>query len=103
MQYTVRSDDSVNLTLCESDEIKSILQNLHLIITTPKGSIPMYRAFGLDMAFLDKPIPVMRTMMVSKVREAVEEFEPRAEFVSLDFEEDKTNPGRVITILEVKI
>lgn len=103
MQYTVRSDEPITLSLCESDEIKSILQNLHLIITTPKGSIPMYRSFGLDMSFLDKPIPILRTLMISKVREAIDNFEPRAEFVSLDFEEDINNPGKVITILEVEI
>ena len=103
MSYTVRADDKVSYALCESDTVKSVLQNCHLILTTRKGSIPMYREFGLDNDFVDRPIPVAQTMMISKVKEALETFEPRAEFVNLTFEQNIDVPGGMIPILEVEI
>lgn len=103
MRYTVRGDDNVNLTLCENDKVKSILQNIHLILTTRKGSVPMYREFGLDMDFVDKPIPVAQTLMVSRVKDALEKFETRAEFANISFEYDESFPGGIIPILEVDI
>lgn len=103
MSYTVRADDKISYSLCESDTVTSVLQNCHLILTTRKGSIPMYRDFGLDMDFIDRPIPVAQVMMRAKVKEALEGFEPRATFVDLTFEQDIDVPGGMIPILEVEI
>ena len=103
MRYTIRGDDNVALAFCENDRVKSILQNIHLILTTRKGTIPMYREFGLDMDFVDKPIPVAETLMASRVKTALDEFEPRAEFVDIDFEHSKDAFGAMIPILEVEI
>lgn len=103
MNYTIRADDPANYTLIESDLVSSVLQNIHLILTTRKGSVPMYRNFGLDMDFVDRPISIAQIMMISKVKEALEEFEPRAKFIRLSFDYDKNFPGRVIPILEVEI
>lgn len=103
MSYTIRADEKMSYSLCENDTVKSVLQNCHLFLTTRKGSIPMYREFGLDMDFIDRPIPVAQTMMIPRVREGLAEFEPRAEFVSLTFEQKLDAPGGMIPILEVEI
>lgn len=103
MTYNVRTDETVSLTLCENDTVKSALQNLYLLFTTRKGSIPMYRDFGLPMAFLDKPINVALTIAAAEVREAMEKFEPRATYVDIELEMDESNPGRIILIVEVDI
>lgn len=103
MRYTVRSDDKVSLELCQNDKVKSVLQNLHLLITTRKGTVPMYRGFGLSQKFLDKPIPVAQVLMTAETREAIDEYEPRAGFVGLSFEYDENIPGKIITVLEVEI
>lgn len=103
MKYKVRTDVDVSLTLCEDDPVKSILQNLYLLYTTRKGSIPMYRDFGLAMAFVDKPVNVAKTIMAAEIREATEKFEPRATYVDIKFEEDIETPGRIIPSVEVNI
>lgn len=103
MKYIIRADDKITYAFCESDTVKSVIQNCHLILTTRKGSVPMYRIFGIDMDFVDRPIPVAQTMMIAKVKEALEEFEPRAGFVNLTFEESTDKPGKIIPILEVEI
>lgn len=103
MNYTVRADDNASYALCEDDTVKSVLQNCRLILTTRKGSIPMYRNFGLDMDFIDRPVQVAQVMMISKVKAALEEFEPRATFIGLTFEQNADIPGGIIPILEVEI
>ncbi len=103
MNYKIRADEKMSYSLCESDTVKSVLQNCHLFLTTRKGSIPMYRGFGLDMDFIDRPIPVAQVMMIPRVREGLEEYEPRAKFVSLTFEQNADFPGGIIPILEVEI
>ncbi len=103
MIYKVRTDEDISLTLCENDIVKSVLQNLYLLYTTRKGSVPMYRDFGLDMAFVDKPANVAQTMMAAEIREATEKFEPRATYVDMTFEEDIANPGKIVPIVEVDI
>ncbi len=103
MKYKVRTDRDVSLTLCENDPVKSVLQNLYLLYTTRKGSIPMYREFGLDMSFVDRPINVAQTLMAAEVKQATEKFEPRARYTDITFEEDIKTPGRTIPIVEVDI
>lgn len=103
MKYKIKTDEPMSFTLCENDRVKSVLQNLYLLYTTPKGSIPMYREFGLTMSFVDKPVNVAQTLMAAEVREATEKFEPRATFVDITFEQDKNTPGKLIPIVEVDI
>ena len=42
-------------------------------------------------------------MMYSEVKEAVEEYEPRAEVVNVTFAADRNAPGRLIPYVEVNI
>ena len=83
MVYTVSTDTPPQLTLGENDTIKSVLQNVYLILATRKKTVPMYRHFGLQMAFVDKPILAAETISAAEIREAIAEFEPRARFVDV--------------------
>lgn len=103
MSYTIRADEKISYTLCENDTVAAVLQNCHLILTTRKGSIPMYREFGLDMSFIDRPQSVAQVMIASRVKSALEDFEPRAGFVNLFFEQNENTPGEIIPVLEVEI
>ena len=103
MNYKIRANEKVSYSLCERDTVKSVLQNCHLFLSTRIGTIPMYREYGLDMDFVDRPANVVQSMMIPKVREGLAVFEPRAIFVNLTFEQDVNVPGRIIPILEVEI
>lgn len=46
---------------------------------------------------------LMENMMYSEVKEAVEEYEPRAEVVNVTFAADRNAPGRLIPTVEVNI
>ena len=58
MALTVTAGDLEALRFCESDEARSIVQNIAVILTTTKGTAPGDREFGVDMSFLDLPLPV---------------------------------------------
>lgn len=101
--YQVNAMDLKKLRLLETETVASVLQNIAIILKTPKGSVPMYREFGLSQSFLDRPMPVARNMLISAVKEAIERWEPRAEVVDVTFTGNASNPGELNPIVEVKI
>lgn len=103
MSYLVSPQDSEEYSLFETNPVKNALRNIAVILATPLGSVPLYRDFGLDQSFLDKPKPVAEVMMVVPVREAIERWEPRAEFVELTILDAPSSPGKFIPVVEVEI
>ncbi len=103
MEYTVSPADLQNTGLGETDRVREILRNVATILATPKGSVPLYRSFGLDMSFLDKPVSAAKNMAVIPVREAIEEWEPRAAFKSLTLAQDPSEPGKLTFTVQIKI
>lgn len=85
-QYTVTLSSQVDFA--PSDEVREILQNIRTILSTRKGSVPLDRDFGLTWVHIDKPMPVAKMLMRSEVIDAIEEYEPRATVVSVDFDDD---------------
>ena len=103
MEYTVSATDLANIQLNEEDRVKEILRNVAVILATPKGSVPMYRSFGLDMSFLDKPMNVAKNMAVIPVKEAIEEWEPRATYKDITLYPDPSNPGKLTFTVQIEI
>lgn len=103
MSYKVSPQDLSTIRLNETETVASVLQNIAIILSTRQQSVPLYRNFGLPMKFVDKPTPVARPMLYAEVREAIEEFEPRAEVLSITFAEDPAAPGKLIPTVEVAI
>ena len=103
MRYTVSAASTGTLRFNETDRVASILQNITMILSTRKGSVPLYRDFGLPMDFVDRPAPVARVMMISAVREAVEDWEPRATVLGVTFDQSAEQAGKLIPVVEVEI
>lgn len=102
MSYRIRAGD-YPIKLGETDEVTAVLQNVATILGTPKGSVPLYREFGINDRMVDRPLPVAAAMLRSEIIETVEEFEPRAQVVKVVIEQDETDPGRLVPTVEVKI
>lgn len=85
----------------ESDTVQSVIQNIALLLNTKKGTVPMYRNFGLPMEFIDKPIDVAETIATIEISDALEEFEPRATLSDLAI--TKSGDGKMAIIVEVVI
>lgn len=60
-----------------TEECQEIIRNVRAIVTTPIGTCPLYREFGLDRSFLDRPIGAARNLAVAEIISKIERFEPR--------------------------
>ena len=100
MSYTVSATDLKSIQFNEKNELNAVFQNIAVILSTPMGTVALYRDFGLDWSFLDKPTPVL---MVAPVREAIQRWEPRATVLDVSFSEDPAQPGVLIPTVEVDI
>ena len=67
---------------------QEIIRNVHTLLLTPIGSCPLYRDFGLDVAYLDFPQNVARGLFTAAAIEAVEKWEPRVRVKGVTFEAD---------------
>ena len=103
MTYHVSEADLKTIHLNERDTVSSVLQNVSLILATPKGTVPLYRDFGLDREFLDMPTPEAEVRMIAPIREAVEQWEPRATVKDVFFSRSGEGSGRLLAHVEIEI
>ncbi len=102
MKYTLTSGNHIPFTLTENNREKSILQNLSILLATRKGTVPMYRDFGIDQSFIDKPQSVVQALALIAVTDAVEKYEPRAKVVGVSVGHDGVS-GKTEIIVEVEL
>jgi len=103
MNYFVSTKDLGSITLNERDTVKSVLQNIRIILSTRQFSVPLYREFGLPMQFVDKPSAVARSLLIAEITEAITEYEPRATVLNVTLDTDKAEPGKFVATVEVRI
>lgn len=103
MTYTVTALDAGKIELNVTETTKAVLQNVAVILATTKGTVPLYRDFGVDHSFLDLPIPAAKVRMIAQVREAVETWEPRATVTAVRFSDEAAAKGVLAPMVEVEI
>lgn len=103
MTYTVTALDAGKIELNATETTRAVLQNVAVILGTAKGTVPLYRDFGVDRSFLDMPIPTAKVRMIAQVREAVETWEPRATVTAVRFSETDAAKGVLTPMVEVEI
>lgn len=101
--HIVRTDKPFEPLMIENDLVTSVLQNLMCLVSTRKGTIPMYRDFGLPMEWIDKPIDAAQALMVVEITEAVQEFEPRCTLLNIEFDNSAASSAKLTATLEVEI
>lgn len=99
MKVTVSILQEINME--PQTETEEIMQNVAVILATPKFSVPLDRGLGLQMTFLDKPVPGARPLAIGEIMDAIEEGEPRVRVKEVDFLEDGML-GRLVPVVEVE-
>ena len=102
MAYIVKAFTPGKPNLAPDTLEEEVLQNVAIIVPQPTFSVPLDRGLGLAPRFIDKPIPVAQSILISEVLDAVDEYEPRAEVTNVTFEAGET-PGLLVPVLEVNI
>ena len=69
-------------------ERREIIRNVQTLLTTPVGTCPLYRDFGLDVTYLDYPMDLAQNLFAVAAMEAVERWEPRVIVTEVTFEAD---------------
>lgn len=82
---------ATDLKINPANELEEIAQNVLMIITTPKFTVPLDRGFGISTEFLDAPISGRQAKIAAEVVSAVKEFEPRARVTNVIFDGDFAN------------
>lgn len=101
MANIVDLSEPITINLFPSNTIDEVLQNVYIILSTPRGSVPLAREFGIDMSYIDRPITVAKTMAVAAIHAAVSAAEPRAEIKNITFTAD--NSGKLMPRVEVGV
>ena len=82
--------------------IKEIVQNLVVLILTPIRSQCLDRDLGLNMTFVDKPIPIAQNMLVAELTDRVHRFEDRVEITDVEFLPSEAAAGHLYAQLTVR-
>ena len=70
---------------------EEILQNLKILFSTPAGTVPFDREFGIDWDILDRPVIQAKAALTTEYVEKVRRFEPRARVKEISFSNDAVN------------
>jgi len=68
-----------------AEGIDEIIQNVRIILTTPVGTVPLDRDFGVSWMFIDQPTPKAIASAKSEIVEKVERYEPRVRVTEVSF------------------
>lgn len=72
-----------------------IYQNLKTIYTTPAGTVPFDRNFGIDISIIDEPINIARGKLIVEYTAKTRKYEPRAVVSEVNFDTDPQN-GKIV-------
>lgn len=93
------SENHVNFS--PANVYEEIAQNVRIICTTPKYSVPMDRSFGVDANFIDRPTPKAMAQIQAEIIQAVRKYEPRCKVKKVIFDGD--NDGKLSVKVRVEI
>ncbi len=83
--------------------VEEILQNVAVILSTPKGSVPLDREFGVSWMFVDSPTPRALAELRAEILSALERYEPRVRVLEISFTADAGKPSKVIPKVKLEI
>lgn len=86
--------DSFNLPV-------KVKERLKLLFTTRVGTVVLDRDFGLDMNFIDKPLPIARQLYTIDVIQKIKRYEPDLKIESVTFNFDKSDITKLIPIIKI--
>lgn len=79
-----------------------VVQNVRMIITTVRGTVPLFRDFGLDSTIIDSPTLMAQAKISTEIIRQVRKYEPRAKITSLKYDVPEIGHLRPILTVAVK-
>lgn len=92
-----------NIIINVDEEIEAVESRLRLLLTTPKGTMPMDRNYGIDFeTTIDKPMNVAQNCYATEVIKAVEAYEEAFEVLSVECESESESSFKATITLRRK-
>jgi phage baseplate assembly protein W len=90
--------------LIENDIVRSVQQNIKIILTTPKGSDIHRPEFGTDIfQFIDQPITQLTIGKIkAEIVDAIETWEPRVKVKEVKLEKDYSGKIKISLLLDIQ-
>jgi phage baseplate assembly protein W len=88
MEEWVMLDSLPSAVVFGAAGIMEIMQNVRTILTTPKGTQPLDRDFGISLGFLDSPVLETRARAEQECFLAIRKYEPRAVIKKIRWDTD---------------
>ena len=101
MTYEISGGETPPLNLAPATLAEEVLQNVRMLISTVKYSVPMDREFGIDGAVIDRPVNIAKAHLSNEIFRAVRRYEPRAVIESIEFNGDES--GKLTPTIKIQI
>lgn len=88
MSFTIDTAQEQPINLAHQTLYEEVIQNVWFLLSSLEYDIPLNREFGLNAAYIDKPITTATALATADIYDKIGEYEPRAEIVSIDFTTD---------------
>lgn len=82
------------------DSLADLDRQLNLLLTTLAGTMPLDRAFGLEMDYLDKPTETAKSLYVAELVEKVPRFIPGIRVREVGWEADAQGRVRARVVID---
>ncbi|MEZ3453532.1 MAG: GPW/gp25 family protein [Oscillospiraceae bacterium] len=82
---------------------REVERNIKTVLSTPIGTCPLYRNFGISIEMLDTPTIVAQNMLTVAIIEAIEEWEPRVQVTDVTVDMGATVEGKMSAKVVVSI
>lgn len=82
--------------------VESVKQNIRIICSTYKMSVPFDRDFGMETDTIDRPYETAQALQTARIMAAISANEPRVVVTSIDFVQDKEDAqsGRLVPLIK---
>jgi len=95
--------DVTSIQIVSSSKIPQvIIDGLKMLWTTPVGTVALDRDFGINMSFVDMPIPKSKQMFTVEVYAKTKKYEPRISIKKISFTVGPLE-GKLIPIIEIGV
>ena len=90
------------LAIIPQTELEEIIQNVKTILSTPKGSVPLMRDFGVSWDLIDTITPELELKIKEEVFTQVERWEKRAKVKKVAVETAQDGKARITVTLKTE-
>ena len=92
-----------NEIIIKPDKREKIIQGIKTLVSTPIGSVPLDRGFGIDFSFIDKPADIAKQLFTSQFYDKLNKYFPEIKIESIEFiEKEQSIYGRFYPVIRLE-